>query len=71
MKRWLASLVIREMLVETTVGYQYTFTRAAKMKEAVNAKGSLGYGQAGKELSLLVGRTVNITVLEIVCGITY
>lgn len=47
MKRWLASLTIREMLVETAVGYQYALTRAAKMKETVNAEGSLGYGPAG------------------------
>lgn len=35
------------MLVETTVGYQYALTRAAKMKGTVHAKGCLGYGQTG------------------------
>ena len=54
MKRYLTSLIIREMQIQTTVRYHLTFVRSAIIKKSTNNKYWKGCEEKGT-LTLSVG----------------
>lgn len=56
MKRWLISLVIREMKIKTKVRYCYTSFKMAKIKTTDHIKCWPGQEAEGLELSYTAGR---------------